>query len=422
MVRHAEELSATREARSAESVRTTYALRGDAADHVVPPAVWVLFTMIWLLFLFYPIQESLQAHLSPVHLSVAIAGMMSFVGIYLWLMLHDPFRDTPSSAKEVGTSALLIVVLCGIVLFLTLAYSINWLWFVMYANMSAAVKLPVRVAAPIITGLTILTVIVGGITADWTIASRIVSPVAAVAVLMIGISQLVVTIRELRAARQEIARLAVTEAVVEERLRFARDLHDLLGHSLSAITLKNELARRIITTQPDRAVQEIDDAIATAREALREVREAVAGYRQPTLAAELASAREILEAARIDCQSEDVGGMLPPAVESVLAWAVREGVTNVVRHSGARHCTIRVVRTTGTVTAEITDDGRGSAPSRAVGAMERSGYGLSGLAERAARQGGSVETGTSDTSGFRLSLTLPLDDDCHPDGTGGRSE
>jgi two-component system sensor histidine kinase DesK len=384
-------------------VSETSHVGGAATDRVVHPAVWTLFTVIWLLFLFYPIRDLLAAHRSLSRTGGFLACMLLFVGIYLWLMLHEPFRDTPFSARETAAHVALLLLLTATVLFLTLADRIDWLWFVMYANMAAAVKLPVRAAALTIATLTLLTVVVGRATADWAIASRIVSPVAAVAVVMVGISQLVVTIRELRAARQEIGRLAAAEAVSEERLRFARDLHDLLGHSLSTITLKNEVARRLIATKPEHAAREIDEAITVAREALQEVREAVSGYRQPTLAIELRSAAEILAAAGIACRCENAGGPLPPATESVLAWAVREGVTNVVRHSRARHCAIRIARTHDTVYAEVRDDGTG-----AVNGTNTGGNGLRGLAERAGHHRGSVEAGPDGAGGFHLRVTLPL--------------
>ncbi|MGI8858354.1 MAG: sensor histidine kinase [Thermomicrobiales bacterium] len=382
--------------------RALAGLRMDAADRVVHPAVWLLFTVIWLPFLFYPLRDLLAAHPSPLRLCIALAGMALFVVIYLWLMLHDPFRDAPLSPREVRLHVALIAAITAIVLFLTRAYSIDWLWFVMYANMAAAVTLPVRAAAPTILSLTLLTVWVGWVTADWNVAGRIVSPVAAVAVVMIGISRLVVTIRALRAARQEIARLAVAE----ERLRFSRDVHDLLGHSLSTIAIKTSLARRLLPGDPARAMHELDDVQTVTQEALREVREAVTGYRQPALATEIDNAREILAAAGIACQCEAVAGPLPPAIEPVVAWAVREGVTNVVRHSRTRHATIRIWHADGAVTAEITDDGDGNRPTPLPQSL--SGSGLRGLAERAAVIGGSVEARPSPAGGFALRVTLPL--------------
>jgi two-component system, NarL family, sensor histidine kinase DesK len=377
-----------------------------AGDRVVHPAVWLLFTVIWLPFLFYPIRDLLAARLSPLRLCMALVGMALFVGIYLWLMLDDPFRDAPLPPQEVWLHVALITLLTAIVLALTLTYSIDWLWFVMYANMAAAVRLPVRAAAPTIIGLTLLTFWVGTATADWTLASRIVSPVAAVAVAMIGISRLMVTIRDLRAARQEIARLAVAE----ERLRFARDVHDLLGHSLSTIAIKTTLARRLLPGDPARAMHELDDVQTVTQEALREVREAVTGYRQPALATELANAREVLAAAGIACRCEETAGPLPPAIESVVAWAVREGVTNVVRHSRARHVAIRLQTADGSMRADIIDDGNGGAHASLPTSLNGSGSGLRGLAERAAAIGGSVEAGPRPTGGFALRVTLPLGD------------
>jgi Histidine kinase len=140
-------------------------------------------------------------------------------------------------------------------------------------------------------------------------------------------TEMVATLRQTRA---ELARIAVSE----ERLRIARDLHDLLGHSLSLIALKAELSRRLISTDTERAGREIAELEAVARQSLSDVRGAVAGYRQPDLASELAAARQLLTAAGIACRIAAPQGLdLPAGVDAVLAWTVREGVTNVVRHS-----------------------------------------------------------------------------------------
>jgi two-component system, NarL family, sensor histidine kinase DesK len=208
--------------------------------------------------------------------------------------------------------------------------------------------------------------------------------------LLIGANQ------QLSLAREQIARLAVGE----ERLRFARDLHDLLGHSLSVIALKSELAGRLISRSPGLAEHEVKDIEKVARDALREVREAVAGYRQPTLAAELAGAREVLTAAGIECRIEQQHDSLAPAVEAVLAWAVREGTTNVMRHSGARRCSIRIARQGGLATVEIVDDGRGGTINP--------GSGLRGLEERVTERGGTLSAEPLPHEGFRLRVSLPM--------------
>ena len=202
--------------------------------------------------------------------------------------------------------------------------------------------------------------------------------------------------QQLSQAREQIARLAVGE----ERLRFARDLHDLLGHSLSVIALKSELAGRLIKTTPGLAANEVEDIEQVARDALREVRDAVAGYRQPSLSAELAGAREALTAAGIELRAEGEHMPLPPAVEAVLAWAVREGVTNVMRHSQAKRCTIRIFKKDGSAAVEVVDDGRGGTPEP--------GSGLHGLRERVLERGGTLTAEPLPHEGFRLRVTVPL--------------
>jgi two-component system, NarL family, sensor histidine kinase DesK len=229
---------------------------------------------------------------------------------------------------------------------------------------------------------------------------------------------------KLNEARAELARTAVAE----ERLRISRDLHDLLGHSLSLITLKSELAGRMIESDPQRAAREIAELEAVARRSLAEVRQAVTSYRQPTLAAELAAARRMLAAAGIDCRVDAPGSYdLPPDVDALLAWTVREGSTNIVRHSGARHTRITVTVTGASAGAELTDDGAGPPAGRgtpAAGGAEpgtaagAAGSGLAGLAERAARLGGTLLAEAGRNGGFQVRVTVPLT----TPGLGGRPE
>ena len=220
---------------------------------------------------------------------------------------------------------------------------------------------------------------------------------------MAGLVRLSDALRELHAVREELAR----QAVMEERLRLARDLHDLLGHTLSMITLKSELAGRLIEKESASAAQEIHEIERVACQALREVREAVAGYRQQTLQGELESVRQILEAAGIAYTVEHIAGKLPPGVDAVLAWMVREGVTNVIGHSRARQCSIRITREDGIVRAEVTNDGY----TAQKGSTSRTGSGLTGLAERVAAYGGRFEAGPHPAESgqeFRLFVELPI--------------
>jgi len=207
-------------------------------------------------------------------------------------------------------------------------------------------------------------------------------------------------IAELRAAREELARLAVTDAVAEERLRFARDLHDLLGHSLSGIALKSQLARRLIDPDPAMASREIADIEQVAQQALGEVREAVTGYRRRGLTTELDAARALLTTAgvRVDM---DAGPALPAEVQEPLAWVVREATINVLRHAFATRCVIVVSTSDRAVSIEIRDDGTGA---RRRG---RFGNGLTGLRERITGVGGSLEAGPYD-GGYVVRADLPV--------------
>ncbi|TYB44635.1 sensor histidine kinase [Actinomadura chibensis] len=212
--------------------------------------------------------------------------------------------------------------------------------------------------------------------------------------------------QETHDARDALARLAVTE----ERLRFSRDLHDLLGHSLSLIAVKSELAMRLAAADPERAGAEMADVRRAAREALREVRAAVHGYRAVELDAELAGVRAVLDAAGIRCAVEGLGGAgdadgpaaeLPSEVRAALAWVVREGATNVIKHSEARRCAVRLTSCGGSVALEMRNDGvrAGDGPP---------GSGLTGLAERLAVLGGEVSAGPDGRDGFLLRAVVPL--------------
>jgi two-component system sensor histidine kinase DesK len=235
------------------------------------------------------------------------------------------------------------------------------------------------------------------------------------------------TLNKLRRTRAELAKAAVAE----ERLRIARDLHDLLGHSLSLITLKAELAGRVIRTDPDRAATEISELESVARQSLADVRGAVAGFRQPDLAGELVAARQLLDAAGIatEITSAETAG-LPQELDSALAWAVREGATNVVRHSTASQVFITVSVGPAQAVAEIRDNGQpmpsASGPLRASGSAPAeltagpagrasatprpafAGSGLTGLAERVRCLGGEIAAGAAGGHGFLLRVAVPL--------------
>jgi two-component system sensor histidine kinase DesK len=220
-----------------------------------------------------------------------------------------------------------------------------------------------------------------------------------------GVGMLMLLVRDLRTRNEELseARAELAElAVARERERFARDLHDLLGHSLSVIAIKAELAGRLLPAQPERAAGEVRDVERVARQALADVREAVSGYRQPTLQGELAGARMALAAAGIEAEVHAGETAIGAEAEAVLAWAIREGATNVIRHSAARHCQVRLMADDGRAELEVLDDGRGG------GASNGGGNGIAGLRDRVTAVQGSLVAGPRTDGGYRLFVQVPL--------------
>lgn len=199
---------------------------------------------------------------------------------------------------------------------------------------------------------------------------------------------------KLRMAQEEIERIAK----LAERERIARDLHDLLGHTLSVVVLKSELAQKLLSRDPSRASQEIAEVERIARQGLAEVREAITGYRATGLAAEMEHVRETLIAAGIDATIEARPIALAPAQETAFSLALREAVTNVIRHSAAKQCHIRFYAQDGSALMEVQDDGRGSnAPF---------GNGLNGMRERIQALGGALMRESD--NGTRLTISVPL--------------
>ena len=204
----------------------------------------------------------------------------------------------------------------------------------------------------------------------------------------------------LRLAREEIEHLAT----VAERERIARDLHDVLGHTLTLVTLKSALASRLAERDPARAAVEIREVERIAREALGEVRAAVAGYRDAGLARELAGAATMLTAAGVTVETDVAAVPLAPREEATLALVVREAVTNVARHARAATCRITLADADGTRTLAVTDDGRGMSGAGTTGSF---GHGLAGMRERVAALGGTLAVDATAGAGTRVRVTLP---------------
>jgi two-component system, NarL family, sensor histidine kinase DesK len=235
-------------------------------------------------------------------------------------------------------------------------------------------------------------------------------PVVLIGVAMIGFRLQMELMRELAEARETVAKLAANE----ERLRLARDMHDLTGQSLSMITLKSELAAKRLGKLPasaerDVVLGDLGDIGRVSRQTLHDIREAVSGYRRPTLAIEAITARNVLEAAGIRLD-DDPGltlrsGTFDADAEAVLAWCLREAVTNVIRHSGAKNCRIRLLDQDGELSLVVSDDGRGV---QQADPQAQRGAGVRGMSERLSNAGGRLSIGAANP-GFKLTATVPVD-------------
>jgi len=336
---------------------------------------------VWLGFVVFPLLNAIGKHGPPLEHGLVIGGAALFVAGYVLLVLR--WRDD-GARVPLAVLALLIAVSMA----LTIFQASGWGFLFTYCAAVAAMATPQRIgfyAVLLCSALAGVTSAIGG--ADGGTVVGFIASSAGIGMLMLVMRDLRMRNVELSAARAELARLAVAE----ERERFARDLHDLLGHSLSVIALKAELAGRLLAEGPAAAAREVGELEQVARTALGEVREAVSGYRQPTLAGELAGARMALSAAGIDADVQEARAALDPPVEAVLAWAVREGATNVIRHSGARHCTLKITTSLTDAGVEVIDDGRGVV-SNGNGAGVPSAGGVGGAATtRSAGNGHAAE-------------------------------
>jgi two-component system, NarL family, sensor histidine kinase DesK len=368
--------------------------------------------LIWLGFILFPLVDAITTHASPLGKALTIAGAAVFVGSYLALVLM--WRQRPWHPKAIALFALLL----GTAIALTLASGPGWGFLFTYCAAVVALFSSAQVGWLWVSGCAILAA------GSSAIAGASGSAVITYAVTALGIGLLMALMRDLRVRNEELnaARAELADAAVaRERERFARDLHDLLGHSLSVIALKAELAGRLLPGRPEQAATEVAEVEQVARQALSEVRLAVSGYRQPTLEGELAGARMALAAAGIEAHIEAPKVTLQPDVEAVLAWAVREGATNAIRHSRARKCTIRVVAGLADASVEVVDDGEGgdggdgrdgrepiTSAARPDQSHRGAGNGLAGLRERAEALHGHVEAGALRGGGFRLMVSVPV--------------
>ncbi|MEU7040343.1 sensor histidine kinase [Streptomyces varsoviensis] len=361
-----------------------------------PAFVKLLWIGIWLAYMAAPVSDLFDGDHGTVGTVLGSAGLAAFISAYLILV----FRHTVLPLRGAGVLvALGVLMALGIVLALTLGPP--WLVLCVYVSVACGAVLPARGARIVIPLVTVVLLAVGlPMRGDGgALVAALLIPSLLGGFAMTGVRQMVRTTKALREARATVAHLAANE----ERLRLARDLHDLLGHSLSLITLKSELAGRMLPDSPEGAAQQVADIERVSRQALVDVREAVSGFRRPTLEAEVAGARTALAAAGVNGDLSRVPTShpdLPPDEEGALAWALREAVTNVVRHSGARSCAVTLEERGDELRLTVADDGQG--PGGAYG------NGLTGLSERLQLADGRLETGPGERGGFVLRAYVPL--------------
>jgi two-component system sensor histidine kinase DesK len=284
--------------------------------------------------------------------------------------------------------------------FVLMPFNLGGNTFVIYAMAMAAGSLPARRALVVSACLLVAMAAV-----FFAVLPRLQTALALSAVMTVVGTMVVSGILYSRARERRDAELRLTQdevrrlAGMAERERIGRDLHDLLGHTLSVIALKSELAGKLVERDPAAAREQIRDVETVARQALTQVREAVAGIRAAGLQAELASARLALLAADVRLDQRLAPVAIAPDAEAALALAVRESVTNVIRHAQARRVEVELGEEDGRVRLSIADDGRGGA--------DAPGNGLTGMRERLAAVGGTLDVESSAAAGTRLTLRVP---------------
>ncbi|MGW4277337.1 sensor histidine kinase, partial [Streptomyces seoulensis] len=276
------------------------------------------------------------------------AGLLVFNSLYVYVV----FRAFDKELREARSTRAAVVLMGVLTTALALGYGGNWLLFFPLLGLATGAIVRGRTwLGQAGLGLTALAGAVSAYREGWN-GINIAYATFLSTMVTAAILSLSEAVRELRAAREELAR----RAVEEERMRFSRDLHDLLGHTLSVIVVKSEAARRLAARDMDAALGQITDIESVGRQALTEIREAVTGYREGSLSTELDRARSALTAAGIEPVVRRSGPPLTPQTEALLGWVVREAVTNAVRHSGAARCEITLAGAAERVRLTVSDD------------------------------------------------------------------
>jgi two-component system sensor histidine kinase DesK len=353
-----------------QEVIRVFARSADAASRTTA----VLLVVLCLAYALAPFLSVDPRRTGVVSLAVMAVGVLAFYVAFTrvtWRAVRGPV-PTDRRRVDLVVSAIVAVAMC-------LRFGLSWAPLIALSTGAAVLALS-RHRALAFAGVTLFAEVLAGASLGASAIDmvKLLGEAVVVTAVVYTLGWLARLGQELDRSRAELARLAV----LEERLRFARDLHDVLGHTLSVIALKSEAAARLGPVQPDRALTEMSSVADIARGALGDVRALVRGYRQVSLEAEVDGVVGILRAAGIHCDVTVPAEPLPGPVRDVFGWVVREAVTNVLRHSTATRCAITLRAAAGEAVLEIVNDGAPPGTSRAAG------NGLAGLAERLGSVGG----------------------------------
>jgi two-component system sensor histidine kinase DesK len=369
---------------------------GDDARPLGTSRIGWLWVAVWLVYLAVPVRTAWR-HRDTFAGVVAVVALVvfavGFAAYFAWMRGHR-IRTGELHAGPVWAMLAVMVLLLGIA---APGAGEDVVAGAVYVGVTAAMTLPGRQVLGVVAVLTAAAAVLPRVVPGWVSLDDFLPQLLLATFAAYGVGQVLKRNVELAQARQQLVELAV----FQERERLSRDVHDILGHSLTVITVKTELAGRLLEASGDgdtRARAELADAERLAREALADVRATVSGMRQLSLTGELAAARQALDAAGIAADLPSAVDDVPARSRELFAFALREGVTNVVRHSGASRCVVRLTADC----AEVRDDGRGCGEGPGE---DGGGSGLRGLRGRAAAAGARVETGRAPEGGFLLRVT-----------------
>ncbi|QCB51618.1 sensor histidine kinase [Rhodococcus sp. PAMC28707] len=349
-----------------------------------------VFAAAWLIYLVYPIGELLDKPSRFAQFG-GIAIVLVFGVVFLaafWGLRNGHRHDRPLSLTLAWGA---LVPMLAITAVLSLLLGTTAFGLTIYISVLAVMILPTAQSITLVAAMLAAVELLPRVVPDWEPDSFFGFQLIVSALAAWGITQIFRRNHELAEARQQLADLAI----VAERERMGRDVHDILGHSLTVITVKAELAGRLIDLDPARAAVEIAQVEALAREALGDVRSTVSGARRVDIAVELGNARSALDAAGIGADLPADADDVPLRNRELFGWALREGVTNVIRHSGAQRCSVALDRTS----IVVSDDGRGMGTD-----MASEGNGLRGLGERVKAANGTLVLGSGKSGGFRVEV------------------